>query len=256
MLRRRAVQFACAVAAAAGVTGVRAGQIISLVRNDTEPTWGVDDPPVGRFRDTHTTYDLILDVPGDWLGSDLFAQVIGGEGIIWNATDELDNLQYGFDLTWNGSTGVPMLPTGSGNSREFDTFLAPPVAPFLVNAYVGPPGGDPVVGPEYINGWGGGGGRYPVVWYDTVDSGPARFVAARLTFEHPPDRPLTLDAGAPGAVPFVTLRGTVAWQGDSSPAFADYEYTIYQVPEPAAGAIWLVAAAWLGRQLVGVRRAG
>ncbi len=238
MSRNRFLWIACAVLT---TTGLRAGQVVSLVRNDTEPTWGVDDPPVGNFRDTHTTYDLIFDTPADWLSSGLFVQVIGGEGIIWNATDELPNEPW--DQTWNGAAGVPMLPAGSGNSREFDTFVAPPDIPFMVNPGTVSPHGDPQVGPDYLNDWNGISDRMPLYWYDQTDLGPVRFVGARLTFEHPPDRPLTLDPAAPGAVAFAILQGSVAWQGN--PAGIDFEYIIYQVPESAAATAWLTLAGGL-----------
>ncbi len=61
------------------------GQTHSLVRVDTAPTFGADYTP--DFRQTHTTYDLWIDTPADWLTTELSADVVG-DGIIWNASDE------------------------------------------------------------------------------------------------------------------------------------------------------------------------
>ena len=150
------------------------------------------------WADTHTTFDLMFNTPTDWLASEVTVDVVGN-GIIWNASDEM--------TAPNGSATVLFLPNTGVNTREFDTFVnAPPAADdFFVNPSLASPGGPPVVGPTQMHGLNPNGDPIPLAWFDISDTGPSNFIGARITFEHPADQPLSLDPAA-GPV-FATIVG-------------------------------------------------
>ncbi len=226
-------------AVAAAATAVALGQVNTLVLNST-PLQG--DP---TFRDTHTTFDLMISTPDDWLASEMRVDVVGN-GIIWNSPGEQGNIGGG-DTTANGGVGVPFVPDAGGlNINEFDTFVnAPPAADdFFVNPSLATPGGDPVAGPTTLHGWGATGNEIPLAWFDITNMGPMTFIGARITFEHPVDQPLSLD---PAAGPlFATIVGRTTWAGN--PQGESFSFNIYQVPEPASLALLALGG------LLGLRR--
>jgi len=242
-----------------------------LVPNTTATTAGADSP--ATFRQTHFTFDLQVNTNGfDWTGSEVSVDVVG-VGSIWHASNQrvLETQPNALDpnvVCYIHNLQTPGLANNAANranTLNYDTFITGPGGPFTVDPQFASPGlpaapnscapQPPVVSTATrIRGTNPSGAEIPLAWFDsaTLPVGPTgnlSSVLARFTFTVPTSnqglivQATSLPAPA-GRQPFARLFGrTTSSEGSGTGGDGrgsigiNYDYTIYQIPEPSTIAL-------------------
>jgi PEP-CTERM motif len=235
----------CILCIAAGIAILIAAsglaQSTTLLPNITPVTSGADFVP--GWRSNHHTFDLRSTTPlgSFWVGAEILVDVVGS-GTIWHASDQRDpdgdpNTPVG-DSVVNNNLFPSLSPQPPpDNTAAYDTYMIAPAAGGEVgDPMFAAPGGVHST-PTHIHGWSPK-HEIPLAWFTFAQFAHSDFRIARFTLAFPGTLSLTRDATHPLA--FATLVGRSAT--NLNPTGINFNYTIYQSPEPDTFALLALGA--------------